>query len=298
MDRRDRGYFDRNDYEQQHGRYEDYGRQDAGYHGGRNVTDRFEQDYQRDRGRWDQDRNRYNPPRSYHEGNSMGDTYERLSRERGAVRSDTSFDLISRGHDREFFGNQDRDHDRYSNRRALRNYQGMDSGDQERDRGDWHRDRGLRGNIRQGYGISSFEGTSDRYNTLESEHNRGGAGDNQAYYGGMRGGYSNSGFGSGMGESFPGSFRGVPDATYGLGNFADNYGTGMGSSYGGKNYSGGTGYMGGHRGGSFGRQSYGTSSGNYGGDGAMGSGTYGGRGGTGGDTSHNSNRGTSESGGF
>ncbi|MFD2247388.1 hypothetical protein [Pontibacter ruber] len=152
------------------------------------------------------------------------------------------------------------------------------------------------GDIRQGYGISSFDGISDRYNTLNRDQRGGNMQEDQAYYGESR--YSSTGYGSGMGESFPNSNRGVPN--YGLQTFADNYGTGMGSSYGGANYGGGTGYISGNRGGSSGNYTYGTSSGNYGGYGSMGGGTYGGGMGSGfgGSSSHNSDRGTTDLGGF
>lgn len=149
--------------------------------------------------------------------------------------------------------------------------------------------------VRQGYGISDFDGTSDRYNTLNSDRREAGMQGGQ-YYGGSEYERSSSRYGSGMGDSFPNSSRGIPN--YSTRTFANDYGYGTGSSYGGKNFGGGTGYMSGHRGGSFGDSSYGTSSGNLGGYGTMGSGTYGGRSGTGGDSAHNSNRGTNELGGF
>lgn len=150
--------------------------------------------------------------------------------------------------------------------------------------------------IRRGYGISDFEGTSDRYNTLSNDEQGNYWQGEQPYYSHNRDRIRTTGFGGSMGESFPHSHRGVPD--YGNGNFAQGPGTGMGSSYGGKNYGEGTGYMSGHRGGNFGNNTYGSSSGNYGGYGSMGGGTYGGgRGSTRGDTSHNSNRSISELGG-
>lgn len=151
------------------------------------------------------------------------------------------------------------------------------------------------GDLRQGYGISSFGGTSDRYNTLNSDQREGNLQEDQPYYSGGRERGSNTDYSSGMGESFPNSNRGVPN--YDTGNYGQSIGTGMGSTYGGKNYGGGTGYMSGHRGGTLGRGSYGTSSGNLGGYGSMGNGTYGGRGGVQGEASHNSNRGSTELGG-
>lgn len=147
------------------------------------------------------------------------------------------------------------------------------------------------GDIRRGYGISDFDGTSDRYDTLGSNQPEGNRQERQSAYGG-RGSYKGSRSG-GMGEDFPHSNRGIPN--YDTRSFADERGSGMGSSYGGKNFGGGTGYTSGNRGGSFGNKQYGTSSGNYGGYGSMGGGTLSsGRG----RTSHNSDRGTSELGGF
>lgn len=278
MNRRDRDQFDRNDY----GMYEGYNPQDEHYHSARNLTNEFEQDYQREHGHRNDDRDQYHPQRSYHEGNSMGDAYERRSRKTGSVRSDTSYDMIDQDRYRNYPDRLDRDRDRYSNYQDdYRSYQGMDRG----------RDREMRsnisqGNLRQGYGISSFEGTSDRFNTLNRDDNRSG----ESYYEGSGDSNRRSRTGGGMGEAFPHSHGGVPD--YGTGNYGRGTGTGMGSTYGGSNYGAGTGYMSGHRGSSFGSSSYGSSSGNYEGYGSMGSGTYGGRGGTGGDTSHNSDRGT------
>ncbi len=77
-----------------------------------------------------------------------------------------------------------------------------------------------------------------------------------------------------MCDAFPGSHRDVPDTNYSHRNFLNDYATGMNSSYGGKNYGGGTRYAGGgHRGITLGNSSYGTTSGNYGGYGPMGGST-------------------------
>ncbi|MBC3538750.1 hypothetical protein ACFSC6_20090 [Rufibacter sediminis] len=153
------------------------------------------------------------------------------------------------------------------------------------------------GNIRQGYGISSYDGTSDRFNTLNSEHRYGYRQDEQAYYSGDRDGYNRSQLGGGLGESGLHSDRGIPD--YGTHSFQDPYGAGLGSTYGGTNYGGGTGYTGGHQGGTWGHNTYGTSSGNLIGYGPMGDSTYGsGQGSSGGTSSQNSGRGSGELGGF
>ncbi|WP_276497123.1 hypothetical protein [Pontibacter litorisediminis] len=278
---------ERERYESDYSGYGDY-RNDEHYHSARNLTNDFERHYQRERGHWDNDRSQ--PHRSYHEGD-MGNAYERLSREGRGYSNSGENRWSDHGRGSTYPDSYNRDRDRYSNYQDdYRSYQGKEN------RG-WgsSSDRDLRGNIRQGYGISSYAGTSDRYNTLNSDRNRGGAGDNQSYYGGgATGGY---GRGGSMGDSFPGSNRGVPDTTYGMRNYSDSYGTG--SSYGGSNYGGGTGYSGGHRGGAFGNEVYGSSSGNYGGTSSMGGGTYGGRSNSGREgTSHNTDRGTREFGGF
>ena len=148
------------------------------------------------------------------------------------------------------------------------------------------------GNIRQGYGISSFDGTSDRYNTLNSNQRDNNMQEEQPYYSGNRDHLRSTRYGGGVGDAFPNSNRGVPN--YATRTFADDYGTGMGSTYGGKNYGAGTGYESGNKGGSFGNNMYGNSSGNYGGYGSMGGSTYGaGQSSSGGGSSHNSDRRTS-----
>ncbi|RNI29201.1 hypothetical protein [Rufibacter latericius] len=159
-------------------------------------------------------------------------------------------------------------------------------------------DDDLMGNIRQGYGISSFDGISDRFNTLNSEQRYGSHQDEQAYYSGDRDGYNRSQFGGGLGESGLHSDRGIPN--YGIRSYSERYGSGMGSSYGGTNYGGGQGYTGGHQGGTWGNNSYGTNSGNLTGYGPGGESTYGGGMGSTGDTSssQNSSRGRNELGGF
>lgn len=284
MDRRYSDFNDWNTYRNENRRYEGYNRND-----GRNVTNQFERDYQRERGHRngnDSYPSQYRP--------SEDSRYGANDRYRGDDRSYGSRGVYQR-HDRDqdstYSDNFSRDRDRFSNyQNDFRGDQGMQYSGRDNRRMNSNIDEN---SLRRGYGISSYGGTSDRYNTLNSDHNRGGGDDR-----GDRDGYRSSRFGGGIGDAFPSSHRGIPDATNDLGNFSDDYGSGLGSSYGGKNYGAGTGYMGGHRGGSSGNQSYGTSAGNYGGYGSMQSGTYGGRTGLGGNTSHNSDRGVTELGGF
>ncbi|WP_439883518.1 hypothetical protein ACSX1A_10155 [Pontibacter sp. MBLB2868] len=166
--------------------------------------------------------------------------------------------------------------------------------------------------IRQGYGYSSFGGSSDRYDEgrrMERERNaqrqqgygsdrmggysgsRFGGANYSSHgsfggspdYGAMSGGggnaddyVSSSGYGGGYGSQSVHSHRGVPDYSsrkeYGYSQGSSGYG--LGSSYGGKNYGGGVGYSGGSRGGSFGRETYGSASGNYSGFDSMAGNSY------------------------
>jgi len=206
---------------------------------------------------------------------------------------DNQFDFRMRDDfDRGYYNR--RDYNRREDDNRIRSYRSYDD-DRDRVYNPEFRGRGpSQGDLRRGYGISGYDGISDRFNTLNNPDNARDFGENNTYYGGGRGSFGGPGYGEGIGEAFPGSYRGVPDTTYGLRNFGDDQGTGMGSSYGGTNYGGGTGYSGGHRGGSFGSTQYGSSSGNYGGFGSM----SGSRGSLSDRTSHNSNRGTTELGGF
>lgn len=175
----------------------------------------------------------------------------------------------------------------------FRNYRSHE--DDSRGRGyarDFRGGQPNQGELRRGYGISDYDGTSDRYNTLNNPDNDRGRSAGGTYYSGDRDGFTGTRFGGGVGESFPHTDRGVPN--YGTRNFSDSRGTGMGSTYGGANYGGGTGYMSGHRGGSFGNTTFGNSAGNYGGFGSM-SGSGGSRVDR---TSHNSDRSSMEYGGF
>jgi hypothetical protein len=259
MDRRER---DRYDY----GSYEDY-RDDAHYHSARNLTDEFERGYRAGRSHRDEDRD--NRVRSYHEGD-MGDAYERRSREENSFRSnsDSDYRQNNRNQQRSYPENMSRDRDRFSNYQDdYRSYQGMDRSDS------MDNNRSLRGNVRRGYGISDYEGTSDRFNTLNSNQYSSGSRNNQSDYSGSREERS-SRYGSSMGDSSIHSDRGIPN--YSGSSFADDYGT-MNSGYGSRNYNEGSGYSGSNRGGSYGNQNYGSSSGNYSGYGSRGSGSYGGR---------------------
>jgi hypothetical protein len=174
-----------------------------------------------------------------------------------------------------------------SDRDNFQSYRSRDY-DMERNYNDNTRGRqGDLGNIRQGYGISDFGGTSDRYNTVGDMQRERNAQQQQGYgsgrmsgysgsrfggsnysthgefggserYGSMSGGggniddyVSSSGYGSGYGESSTHSDRGVPN--YSMRSFNSDYGAGTNgsSTYGGKNYGGG------NNGGSMGSGTYG-----------------------------------------
>jgi hypothetical protein len=110
------------------------------------------------------------------------------------------------------------------------------TGSHDRDRRhDWDRGQERSGSIRQGYGISDYEGTSDRYNTLNSDQNRW---NDRSDYSRSREGDRGSRFSGGMGDSSIHSDRGVPN--YGSRNYQELQGTRLGSSYGisAGNYSG------------------------------------------------------------
>ena len=257
MDRRER---DRYDY----GSYEDY-RNDAHYHSARNLTDEFERDYRKSH--HDEGGGQYNRVHSYHEGD-MGDAYDRRSRGENSMWGNSDYRQNNRGQQRNYPENISRDHDRFGNYQDdYRNYRGMDRSDS------MDNSRSLRGNVRQGYGISDHEGSSDRYNTLNSNQYSGGSENYRSDYSGSREERS-SRFGSGMGDSSIHSDRGTPN--YSGSSFADDYGN-MNRGYGRRNDGGSSGYSGSNRGGSFGDQSYGASTGNYSGYGSRGSGSYSGR---------------------
>jgi len=148
MDRRDRDRYDQNDY----GRYDDY-RNDTHYHSAQNLTDRFEQDFQRHQGHRGYDRNR--PGHTYHEGD-MGGAYEqRRSGNRGYggnQRNDWDRGSYTSS-------NFDRGNDRYSN------YSNDNRRGQDRYRSDWG-SRQDRGDMSQRYG------TADRYDHYNPRDSR------------------------------------------------------------------------------------------------------------------------------
>ncbi|MBB6610628.1 hypothetical protein H7F15_06240 [Pontibacter sp. Tf4] len=267
MDRQDRDRYDRTYDNDDFGRYEGYRNDDERYHSARNLTNEFERDYQRERGgRWiGDDEERFSSSNiSYHEGNDLGDMYERRMQDQGHFRwysdleEEENKNLVRR-----FSGGLNRSHDEdrnYSRNRYQDEYRNREN------RSDWDRDRydsgrTNQGSLRQGYGVSDYGGTSDRFNTLGNDQY---SSRNGQSYGSN---YSrDSRYGSGMGDAPMHSDRGIPN--YSTSSFADDYGTGMGSSYGARNY--GTGQQ---RGDSFSNQNYGASSGNYGGYGSAASGT-------------------------
>ena len=119
MDRRDR---ERYDYGADYSRDAGYSRNDEHYHSARNLTNEFEREYQGGRGRRYEESDSSRPYRSYHEGNELGDMYERLSEGRGATRSNTSYDMIAGERDSDFV-DRNRDFvDRYSHRRNMYSY--------------------------------------------------------------------------------------------------------------------------------------------------------------------------------
>ena len=191
MDRRDRDRYDRNDYRGDYGRYEDYDRGDEHYHSARNLTNEFERDYQHDRGgRWDEDRGRYQPERTYHEGD-MGGAYERMSRRGGSVRDEASYDMINRDRYRGYSGDYDRD--RYQ-KDDFREERGMYRGDQDMYRRDLDRDRDRDSDYRNMMGY----GSSARYNDHERNRDFGRRGDEEDYYSGSGGDDRRSRYGGSM----------------------------------------------------------------------------------------------------
>ncbi|WP_147294255.1 hypothetical protein [Pontibacter diazotrophicus] len=165
MDRRDRNRYDRDDYGYDYSGYKDYDRNDEHYHSARNLTDTFEQDYQRHRGRRDDNGNRMD--HTYHEGN-MGDFYERRRGEGRGYGDYPGIQWSDQGRSRNDVDNfnRDRDRDRYSNN--LDDFRG----DQDRYRGD--RDRSRDYGNRRSY---------DRYGTYDtSDYGRSGN-DRDDYFG-------------------------------------------------------------------------------------------------------------------
>ncbi|MFC6998008.1 hypothetical protein [Rufibacter roseus] len=248
---------------------------------GRDMSRDYNHLHQYPRNNQDQHRNEQNFNRSSYQDQQHNERFSNQNPNRQNWGSDSN-------HDQRYTNNYSRDRDQFGNQ-----YQDNFRHDPTLTRGG--QDEDLLGNIRQGYGISSFDGTSDRFNTLNSPHRYGTQQNEQNYLSGDRDGYRSSQYGGGLGDGGFHSHRGVPD--YGRGNFAENEGTGMGSSYGGKNYGGGHGYTGGHRGGTWGDSSYGSYSGNFSGTSPMGGSSYGNGRSSYGNSSQNTDRGVSELGG-
>ncbi len=190
MDRRNRDHNQNNNYGLDYSRYERYRNEDAQDHRARNLTDQFEQEYQQHH-RFDAN-NRY---RQQEQGGRLGSAYDQYRREEGGFRDHGNYNNSQNrrnNHDgnRNYSNNFSRDRDRYST------YQDNFRGEQRigrNDQNDEHRsNQELRGNIRQGYGNSSFDSTSDRFNTLNSDDSKGTYQDEQAYYLRNRDGYRSS----------------------------------------------------------------------------------------------------------
>ncbi|WP_439882640.1 hypothetical protein ACSX1A_05605 [Pontibacter sp. MBLB2868] len=178
MDRRDRNRYDRNDYGLDYDRYEGY-RNDEHYHSARNLTDKFERDYQRERGYTPDDRDRI--PHTYHEGN-MGNAYEQYRRDEGGFRDHNKDNWNSRNSNQNYGGNYSGNRDRYDSYRANR------SNDEDRMWRDRAISREQRGNM--GYDVSDRNSSYNRYDDRST-------GDNQDYYAGSGGDDRRSRYGTG-----------------------------------------------------------------------------------------------------
>lgn len=270
MDRNDRGRYYQGGYGNEYRHDRDWNNRES-----RDLNNQFEREYRNSRGHGNDSDNFYRDSAYEHDYDNS------------RFRSDSRRDYNA---------------GRRSDRDDFRNYRSRDY-DMERNYYDNTRgDRGMLGDVRQGYGISGFGGTSDRYDTaseMQREQNAqfeqgygtgrmsgysgaafGGAnysakGDfgGSSHYGSMSGSGGNmddyassSGYGGGYGSSGVHSDRGVPN--YSPRHFGDDYAIGASSTYGGRNYGGGTGYPSGNRGGAIGNNTYGSSSGNYGGSGS------------------------------
>ena len=196
MDRRDR---ERYNYGAEYGRGAGYSRDDEHYHSARNLTNEFEREYRGGRrGHRHEDSDSYRPYRSYHEGNELGDMYERLSEGRGAIRSDTSFHIIAGERDRDF---RDRDFsERYGLHRNRYSYDRDDSSRMDRHRSGGE-DYRRAGSMRRDYddygrfgGVGSDDTRGNRYYGLPNATDDYGSG-RGSYYGNRNYG----GFGA-MGE--------------------------------------------------------------------------------------------------
>ncbi|WP_162053157.1 hypothetical protein [Pontibacter pamirensis] len=221
---------------------------DRYYRGGYNNENRNDSDYDNNRNSYDRD-NRYD-----YDPNNRYDRNDRPGRE---LKQEFERDYRRQRNDRYS------DNDRFSGSDRTSDYRNRDY-DMERNYYENTRgNRGELGDIRQGYGMSGFTGTSDRYDTMnDMERNR--SAQNELGYGsGTIGGYSGSRYGgsnysahgdfggssnygsmsgsggdmddlsnsSGYGSSSTSySDRGQPDYT--ARNFENRYGAGAGSTYG------------------------------------------------------------------
>ncbi|PRY10150.1 hypothetical protein CLV24_11567 [Pontibacter ummariensis] len=215
MDRQDRNHYDRNDYEADYSGYRGYDRNDEHYHSARNLTNQFEQDYQRETGRWDNDRGSYGIRHTYHEGN-MGNAYERLRGEREGGSGYSNYPRNDRGQNQPYADTYGRDRDRY------RDARGDFWGGQDMDRRDW--DQNVRSSRWQGYRTTGHPSTYDPYTRQNRDDYR-----EQDAYAGDRGGYSNA---------YVGARFGGADAGYSNRNFEGYYSAGLDDSYGDQNYGG------------------------------------------------------------
>lgn len=222
MNRRDR---DRNEYGQDYNGYDGYDRDDAHYHSARNLTNEFEQDYQRHRGHRNDDRDRYRQDSSYHEGD-MGGAYEQYRREDRGNRDQSDNQWVDRDRNRNYSGNFSRDRDRFNHYQDdFRGDQGINRRDREYDS---DRNQEQRGNIRQGYGISDYDGTSDRFNTLNRDDNRRTWGEPEQNSG-LGDGYKGSRYGGN--SAYPGGQQDSSDRYRSSNNRSGNSGSGRDNNY-------------------------------------------------------------------
>ena len=176
MDRQDRIRRDRNEPGLDYDRYEGYSRNDAHYHSAKNLTNEFEQEYQRERGHWDNDRGRYGIDHTYHEGDSIGDYARRRSEGRGFRGEDAGYRQHDWDRNRTYGGGFSRDSyrdDRDENRGTWGRY----SSDRDRNQ--------AYGDSPQRYGSSDRTGSYGRY---DDGRGRG----EQDYYSGSRSDYGSS----------------------------------------------------------------------------------------------------------
>ncbi|GAB3527922.1 hypothetical protein GCM10027443_04990 [Pontibacter brevis] len=224
------------------------------YYTGGYSDNRYDYDYSnnnnRDRyDRYDDDRNdRYNR----YDRNDRYDREERPGRE-----LKQQFEREYQSHHNDRYA----DNARFGDRDSSRDYRNRDYDMERNYYSNTRGDRGTLGNVRQGYGISGFSGTSDRYDRINDMQRNRSAQNDQGYGSGTIGGYSGSRYGgsnysahgdfggssnygsmsgsggdmdnlsnsSGYGSSSY-SDRGQPD--YSTRNFEDRYGAGTGSTYG------------------------------------------------------------------